>query len=56
MNELARGLAVHGDLAFVGISPGSILCIDRHTHALVDFYNHSLNVHVCIHGLAVDDR
>lgn len=49
-----RGLALHGDRAFVGVSPASILEIDWRRQELVDAFRFSRDVHVCVHGLAVD--
>ncbi len=46
-----RGLVVAGDSIFVGVSPASILQIDVSSGALVDAYQYSDDVHVCIHGL-----
>ena len=48
-----RGLAIHGDLIFAGFSPATIVCIDRNTGQLVDYYFHSNDARVCIHGLTV---
>ncbi len=48
-----RGLDQVGDHLFVGISPASILRIDINTGKLVDFYNYSPDVRVCVHGLKV---
>ena len=48
-----RGLDRLGDLLFVGISPASILCINRQSGALVDSYCYSDDVATCIHGLRV---
>lgn len=48
-----RGLVRRGDTLFIGISPASILEIDVTTGALVDAYQYSSDVHVCIHGLAL---
>lgn len=50
-----RGLASTPDHLYVGISPASILRIDRGSHDLVDAFNFSLDVHVCVHGLDVAD-
>lgn len=50
-----RGLVRRGDTLFIGISPASVLQVDVATGALVDAYQYSSNVHVCIHGLAVLD-
>ena len=48
-----RGLAIHGDLIFAGFSPATIVCIDKETGQLVDYYFHSNDARVCIHGLTV---
>ena len=48
-----RGLALHGDFIFAGISPATIVCIDKHSGQLVDGYFHSNDARVCIHGLTV---
>ena len=48
-----RGLDFAEDRLFVGISPATILCIDWDRGELVDHYNYSQNVHVCVHGLKV---
>ncbi len=48
-----RGLAIHGDFIFAGLSPATIVCIDKHSGELVDYYFHSTDARVCIHGLAV---
>lgn len=51
-----RGLALEGDFLFVGVSPAAILQIDRRSGALVDAYQFSDDVHVCVHGLDVQAR
>ena len=48
-----RGLALHGDFVFAGFSPATIVCIDKSTGKLVDYYFHSTDARVCIHGLTV---
>lgn len=48
-----RGLASFGDYLFVGVSPAAILQIDRTTGALVDAYQYSDDIRVCVHGLDV---
>jgi len=48
-----RGLARHGGFLFVGVSPAAILQIDVSTGTLVDAYQYSADVHVCVHGLDV---
>ena len=48
-----RGLAMHKDLIFAGFSPATIVCIDGKTGQLVDYYFHSNDARVCIHGLTV---
>ena len=47
-----RGLAIHGDYIFAGFSPATIVCIDKLSGELVDYYFHSTDMRVCIHGLA----
>lgn len=46
-----RGLALHEGLIFAGISPATIVCIDRESGQWVDSYVHSTDMRVCIHGL-----
>ena len=46
-----RGLSIHGDYIFAGFSPATIICIDKITGELVDYYYHSNDMRVCIHGL-----
>ncbi len=46
-----RGLAVHGDYIFAGFSPATIVRIDKNSGKLVDYYFHSNDMRVCIHGL-----
>ncbi len=48
-----RGLAVNDDYIFAGFSPATIARIDRRSGELVDYYHHSTDVRVCIHGLTV---
>lgn len=48
-----RGLAVNDDYIFAGFSPATIARVDRKTGQLVDYYFHSSDARVCIHGLAV---
>jgi hypothetical protein len=47
-----RGLAIHGNYIFAGFSPATIVCIDKNTGELVDYYFHSTDMRDCIHGLA----
>ena len=49
-----RGLAINGDYIFAGFSPATIVCIDKITGELVDFYFHSTDMRDCIHGLTCD--
>ena len=49
-----RGLAIHPDYIFAGFSPATIVCIDKVTGKLVDYYFHSTDMRVCIHGLSCD--
>jgi len=46
-----RGLAIHGDYIFAGFSPATIVRIDKVSGELVDYYFHSTDMRVCIHGL-----
>jgi len=48
-----RGLALYGDYIFAGFSPATIVCIDKQSGQLVDYYFHSNDARVCIHGLTV---
>lgn len=48
-----RGLVRRGDTLFVGVSPAAILEIDWTSGELLDAYQYSSDVHVCIHGLEV---
>ena len=41
------------DQVFVGVSPASILCINRQNGKLLDVYQFSNDIHVCLHGLKV---
>lgn len=50
-----RGLGIKGDLIFVGFSPGTIACFNWKKEKLVDIYQYSKDVKVCIHGLAIGD-
>jgi len=47
-----RGLAINEDYIFAGFSPATIVCINKNTGELVDYYFHSNDMRVCIHGLA----
>jgi hypothetical protein len=48
-----RGLQVSGDELFVGISPATILHLNWKTGALLDLYQYSKDVNVCVHGLKI---
>ena len=48
-----RGLAVTETDIFAGFSPATIVRIDRKSGKLVDYYFHSTDARVCIHGLAI---
>ncbi len=48
-----RGLAINEDHIFAGFSPATIVRIDKRTGELVDYYFHSTDSRVCIHGLTV---
>lgn len=49
-----RGLFHHGEHVFVGISPATILQIDRNSGDVVDHFTYSRDVNACVHGLAVE--
>ncbi len=49
-----RGLAITDEYIFAGFSPATIICIDKKTGKLVDYYFHSTDVRVCIHGLTCE--
>ena len=46
-----RGLSITPDYIFAGFSPATIVCIDKRSGKLIDFYFHSTDMRVCIHGL-----
>jgi len=46
-----RGLAINEDYIFAGFSPATIVRIDKKTGELVDYYFHSTDMRLCIHGL-----
>ena len=48
-----RGLAINEEYIFAGFSPATIVRIDKKTGELVDYYFHSTDARVCIHGLEV---
>ena len=48
-----RGLALHEDRLFVGMSPASVMEFDWKTKRLVSAYRYSTNVNACVHGLEV---
>ncbi len=47
-----RGLAINDNYIFAGISPATIIQIDKRTGEFIDSYTHSIDARVCIHGLA----
>ena len=46
-----RGLSITPDYIFAGFSPATIVCIDKRSGKLIDYYFHSTDMRVCIHGL-----
>ena len=46
-----RGLSITPEYIFAGFSPATIVCIDKRSGKLVDYYFHSTDMRVCIHGL-----
>ena len=49
-----RGLAIHENLIFAGFSPATIVCLDKASGKILDYYFHSSDVRVCVHGIVVD--
>ena len=49
-----RGLAINENYIFAGFSPATIVCIDKSTGHLVDYYFHSTDMRDCIHGLCCE--
>lgn len=47
-----RGQHRMGDRVLVGLAPASLLLVDWRTGTLVDAYQHSDDVEVCVHGIA----
>jgi hypothetical protein len=48
-----RGLAINDEYIFAGFSPATIVRIDKKTGELIDYYFHSSDARVCIHGLTI---
>jgi hypothetical protein len=48
-----RGLAMVGNDVYVGLSPATILHLDWAAGTVIDLYQHSEEVNVAVHGLAV---
>lgn len=53
MPFFVRGLDIVGDLAFIGMSPAAILCINWRKEELVGQYNYSADTRIAVHGLNV---
>lgn len=49
-----RGLAMHENLIFAGFSPATIVCLDKTSGKVLDYYFHTTDARVCVHGLVVD--
>jgi hypothetical protein len=49
-----RGLAIHENLIFAGFSPATIVCLDKSSGEVLDYYFHTTDARVCVHGLVVD--
>ncbi len=49
-----RGLDITEDYIFAGFSPATIVCIDKKSGKLIDYYFHSTDVRDCIHGLTCE--
>ena len=50
-----RGLSITPDYIFAGFSPATIVCIDKGSGKLIDYFFHSIDMRVCIHGLTADE-
>jgi len=46
-----RGLTITENYIFAGFSPATIVRIDKQSGELIDYYFHSTDARVCIHGL-----
>jgi hypothetical protein len=49
-----RGLEITEDYIFAGFSPATIVCIDKKSGELIDYYFHSTDMRDCIHGLTCE--
>jgi len=49
-----RGLSITEDYIFAGFSPATIVCIDKVSGKLIDYYFHSTDMRDCIHGLTCE--
>ena len=50
-----RGLSITQESIFAGFSPATIGCIDKRSGQLIDYFFHSIDLRVCIHGLTADE-
>lgn len=46
-----RGLDIHNELLFCGISPAALLCLDWKTKKFIGSYDYSDDVRIAVHGL-----
>ena len=53
MPFFVRGMDIHDDLVFVGISPASVLCVNWQTGKLVDSFTYTEDIRKAVHGLKV---
>ncbi len=56
MPLFVRGLALHDEYIFIGVSPASILQFHWQTGQLIDQYQYADDVRATIHGLYIPDR
>ena len=50
-----RGLAITDRYFFIGTSPAAILCFDRVTLKLIDYFQYSQDVRDAVHGLFIEE-
>ena len=53
MPFFVRGMDLHEELLFIGISPASVLCVNWITGELVDTFQYSQDVRKAVHGVKV---
>lgn len=53
MPFFVRGMDLHEERLYIGISPASVLCLDWQTGKLVDSFTYSEDIRKAVHGLRV---